>query len=273
MTEAVASASVAVLGLHVPAGLDQAVEAGQAASIKAYAVHWAGQEDVVKIERAAERALEEVAERRVEVAVASERIYPQPEPGGFTSLVAGMIVMAVMVTGMAFVPYLLVEEKETRTLEALLVSPASIGQVVVGKALAGAAYCLAGSGMVMALNALYVVHWGTALLAVACGTALAVGLGLLLGVLFDLPQQLSSFGALLMGALLVATFLSDMATLPASVAAVLRWVPTVAMAHALRLAFAETVPAATMAVDLGAVVGVAAVAYALVGWRIGRMDR
>jgi ABC-type Na+ efflux pump permease subunit len=139
-----------------------------------------------------------------------------------------MIVVAVVVVGMSFVPYLIAEERETRTLQVLLVSPASIGQVVAGKALAGAAYCLTGGGVVIALNYLYVVHWEVILASILCGTALAVALGLLLGIL------------------IAATFLVDMASLPAP----LRWVPTVAMAHALRLSFAESVPAARLAADL-----------------------
>jgi ABC-type Na+ efflux pump permease subunit len=157
-----------------------------------------------------------------------------------------MIVVAVVVVGMSFVPYLIAEERETRTLQVLLVSPASIGQVVAGKALAGAAYCLTGGGVVIALNYLYVVHWEVVLASILCGTALAVALGLLLGILFGLPQHTSAVSALLVRVLIAATFLVDMASLPAP----LRWVPTVAMAHALRLSFAESVPAARLAADL-----------------------
>jgi ABC-2 type transport system permease protein len=220
-----------------------------------------------------ERALGEAAGRPVEVAVARQRLYPDPAASQFTGMVAGLIVMVVVVIGMAFVPYLLVEEKETQTLQALLISPASIGQVITGKALAGAAYCLAGGSMVIALNYLYIVHWEAALLSVLCCTALAVALGLLLGVLFGLPQQASTVGALLMGVLVVATFLVDMANLPAALLAVLRWVPTVATTHALRLSFAERVPVAQLAADLGAVMGAALVVYLLVAWRIRKMDR
>ncbi|MFL7807013.1 MAG: ABC transporter permease [Anaerolineae bacterium] len=273
MKEAVSGASVAVLGLHLPAGLDQALEAGQPSLLEATAVHWADQEDVAEIERAVERALGEITGRPVEVSVAEERLYPDPDGGGFTSLAAGLIGMVVVVVGIAFVPHLFAEEKETQTLQVLLVSPASTGQVVAGKALAGAAYCLAGGGAAMALNSLYVVHWEAALLSLLCGTALAVALGLLLGVLFGLPQQMSAAGALLMGALVVATFLADMVRLPAFLLAVLRWVPTVAMAHALRLSFAESAPAGWLAADLGAVLGAALLVYLLVAWRIRQIDR
>lgn len=273
MEDAVRSASVPVLGLHLPAGLDQALEAGQAPPLQATVVHWAAPEDVAEMERAVERALGEAAGRPVEIAVSGQRLYPDPDGGGFTGTIATMIVIAVMVIGMAFVPYLMIEEKETRTLETLLVSPAGIGQVVAGKALAGAAYCLAGGAVVIALNVPYVVHWGVVLLAVFCGMAFAVAVGLLLGVLFDLPQQMGSIGALLAGALMVATFLSSMAALPTGVSAVLRWVPTVALAHALRLSFAARVPAGLLAGDLGAVLAVALAVYALAAWRVGRMDR
>ena len=41
-------------------------------------------------------------------------------------------------TALVLVPYLMLEEKQTRPMDTLLVSPATAGQVVLGKALAGA---------------------------------------------------------------------------------------------------------------------------------------
>ena len=58
----------------------------------------------------------------------------------------------ILMMGIFLVPSLLFEEKETKTMQALLVSPASIGQVVVGKALAGAFYILVTAVMMFAIS-------------------------------------------------------------------------------------------------------------------------
>ena len=79
---------------------------------------------MAEIERAVERALGEITGRPVEVSVAEERLYPDPDGGGFTSLAAGLIGMVVVVVGMAFVPHLFAEEKETQTLQVLPPAPA-----------------------------------------------------------------------------------------------------------------------------------------------------
>ena len=49
---------------------------------------------------------------------------------------------------------------KNKTLEALLVSPASAGQVVLGKALAGSFYVLLGGGLFFGLNWAAVTNWG-----------------------------------------------------------------------------------------------------------------
>ena len=44
-------------------------------------------------------------------------------------------VSLIMIMGLMLVPSLLLEEKQTKTMDALLISPANIAQVVIGKAL------------------------------------------------------------------------------------------------------------------------------------------
>jgi len=45
----------------------------------------------------------------------------------------------------------MVEEKEKHTMEALLVSPASYSQIVLGKTIAGIFYCLTAAAVVWSL--------------------------------------------------------------------------------------------------------------------------
>ena len=50
------------------------------------------------------------------------------------------------------VPLLLVEEKEKRTLDFLLASPASLKEIVAGKALTGVAYTVLIAGLLLFVN-------------------------------------------------------------------------------------------------------------------------
>jgi ABC-2 type transport system permease protein len=67
-----------------------------------------------------------------------------------------MFAVTIMLTmGILLVPTLMLEEKQTRTMDALLVSPASISQVVIGKAIAGFFYILVTAAIV------YLIYWTT----------------------------------------------------------------------------------------------------------------
>ena len=58
-------------------------------------------------------------------------------------MIATVLVIVLATIGGFMVPYLILEEKQTHTMEVLLVSPASVSQIGTGKALAGLFYCLA----------------------------------------------------------------------------------------------------------------------------------
>ena len=77
------------------------------------------------------------------------------------------------------VPMMMVEEKERQTLRFLLVSPASIVDVIAGKAFAGIVFCLATSGIGIIFSGEAASGFSVGLLAVlALGSILFTGVGL-----------------------------------------------------------------------------------------------
>jgi hypothetical protein len=83
-----------------------------------------------------------------------------PAPDVETSGVHIHILFATFFVAITLVPALMMEEKRTKTLDALLVSPASAGQVVMGKALAGLFYVLLlGTGALGVPGLRDVFHW------------------------------------------------------------------------------------------------------------------
>ncbi len=225
------------MGLVIPAGFDQAVERGEPIQLKGYFVHWMRPTEADEMRAFFEDKLTELVGQSVRIHTDGNAAYPQPASGGHPFMVAMNLVLAIVTICGAVVPYLMIEEKETHTVDALLVSPASIGQVVTGKALAGAFFGLTAAGVALAFNPRLVVHWEVAALTALCGTAFAVSLGLLLGSLFDNPQTMN----LWFGGVLVA--------------------------------FSGSVPWGQVWLNLGVVLACAGLVLAVVVWRVRLSDR
>ncbi len=157
---------------------------------------------------------------------------------------------------------------------ALLVSPASISQVVVGKALSGLFYVMVTAGVVFAINWSGVVHWEMALLFILGIGLFSVGLGLVLGSFFERQQDVVGLTMLLL-VIFIGTLFVDMLNLkiPTAVQALIPWVPSVALGEIIRFVFLENVPWAQVWSKLGSVLGISILLYAVVVWRVRRSDR
>jgi ABC-2 type transport system permease protein len=86
--------------------------------------------------------------------------------------------------GIAFTPRLLIEEKEKKTMRLLMVTPASFGDVVMGKLLVVLIYQLLISGVVLALQGAFTGQVPLVLLFALLGACLSIALGLLFGSIF-----------------------------------------------------------------------------------------
>jgi len=137
MEAGLAGYSGALLGLSLPASLEQQLAAGQPIKLEGLLAHWVSAEDAEELRAVFERKLGEIAGRPVQIALAEQRVYPTAESGGQTGLSAWSLIAVMLVMGGTLTPLLLLEERQMHTLEALLLSPATAGQVVAGKALAG----------------------------------------------------------------------------------------------------------------------------------------
>ena len=180
----------------------------------------------------------------------------------------------ILSMGIYLVPSLLFEEKETKTLQALLVSPASISQVVIGKAVAGAFYIFVTAAMIYLFTWVDVVHWDLAILYVSCGILFSVALGLVLGSFFEKQQDMlgmmTALVLALLGAVLVKSFGVEV---PALLESILPWVPSVALAEIGKATFLKTVATSQMWFDLWAVLIISLPLYGLVIWKVRRSDR
>jgi ABC-2 type transport system permease protein len=262
------------LGLMLPADFDQAIDAGQALQLDGYFAHWVGASDAAAEQAFFETQLAAFAGQPVRIDVEGHTVYPGPDSTGQPVLVSISLVVVIITISGVLVPYLMVEEKETRTMDALLVSPARISQVVVGKAIAGMVYGLVAAAVVFAFNRTLVVHWEWAVLATLCGTLFAVSAGLLLGSVFDNPQNMGPWMGFLFALLLMPVFLSMLKpSLPAFLSTVMPWIPSAALDKLFRISFSGGVSLDQALSNLGILVGSALLLLSAVAWIVRRSDR
>lgn len=203
-----------------------------------------------------------------------EIIYHAPDAMGEIRTTALIIVYALFYVGLFTTPHLMMEEKQTKTMDSLLVSPASVKQVVAGKALAGLAFVLIAVTAALAFNWTFIVDWNVAILGLFSGALLGVSLGLLLGLLFDNKQQLNTWMMILAQPLLISLFLSVIDPIfPQIVRDLISWIPTVALSLVFRYAFSSGATADQIITSLAVVLGSAVLLLALVAWKVLRMDR
>jgi ABC-2 type transport system permease protein len=112
-----------------------------------------------------------------------------------------LVIVAVAIAGGMVPAASLVEEKEKRTLQALLVSPTSVNEVLLAKGLLGWILAMAAGVVTLALNAAFGAQPLATLLGVAVGAVMMAQVGLLLGCWA--PDTNTLFAAWKGGALLL----------------------------------------------------------------------
>jgi ABC-2 type transport system permease protein len=260
-------------GLAVPDDFDQVLEAGGQLKIDGY-VAWANRRKADQFKTDFEALIEGLVGQPVNIDVEENIVYPPFDSGLWLLMVTVTPVTVILMMGINLVPTLLFEEKQTKTMSALLVSPASISQVVVGKALAGLFYVIVSAGVVFAINWTGVVHWDVVLLFVLSIGVFSVGVGLVLGSFFERQQDVIGLTMLLLLVFIGAMFVDMFGlTVPDVVQAMLPWIPSVALAEIIQFVFLENVPWGDTLANLGIVLGISALLHAIVVWKVGQLDR
>lgn len=274
--EGLTSMPRAAIGLIMPPGSlgSPAGDSLGVVTVQGYYAHWLDPAEVAQQAGFFEAQLSEAGGQTVRIVTAGHAVYPALDWGGHPFLFSVTAGLILLIVGLAIVPYLMIEEKEAHTFEALLVSPARMSQVVLGKAAAGIFYCLAAASVVFALNAWIVVHWEIALLAALLGAAFGVSAGLLIGALVDNSATLSLWVGVLLIPLLVPTFLGffENAPVPAVVRAVVPYLPSVAMTKLIKIALAGDLAGAPILFNAAVLLGATALILALTVWQLRRRE-
>jgi ABC-2 type transport system permease protein len=258
------------LGVVVPSDFDQTLEADGEPELSGH-ILWVHRTKVPELELKYSDKFSELLGQPVRVNIGENFIIPQPDVE--TSTVQFTILFAVFWMAISIVPHLMMEEKQTRTMDALLVSPASAGQVIMGKALAGVFYLLLSGGLFFALNWAYVTHWGLALLAFLCATLFSIGVALALGAFIKSPQQMTLWMLPIVVVLLIPAFFAQEPNLTANLKAIFSWLPTTALVEMFQFALSSHAPLSQLLTNLTIALGSTGLVFAIVIWKVRRADR
>ncbi len=275
MEAALASYPNPRLGLILPADFDQRAGDGQAIQLQAYFPHWATPDQLSQKSAFFEGQFSQASQAVIHLELDGHAVYPSENLGGQPFLVLFNLLVVVLFIGITLVPLLMIEEKEARTLNVLLVSPASLKHVIIGKALVGFFYSLFPVTVMLVFYNRLFVHWEVAILAVLLTSCLAVTAGLLLGIMSDSPTTASMWGSLILVLLIGSAFLKLFTGLSLSPAiqSALDWLPGSAILQLFSISQAGEVASGSLWLNVSALLAAIMCVFLLLAWGLHRMNR
>lgn len=260
-------------GVAVPPDFNQLLEAGEGVELEGFVV-WANRSKATQLKSDFEQKFTALSGHPVQINIERNIVYPPPGSTLLLSILTWTSVFVILAMGINLVPHLFFDEKQTKTIDALLVSPASVGQVVMGKALAGLFYILVTAIVAFALNWVEVVHWDVAALFVIVSGLFCVALGLVLGSFYERQQEITGLTMVLIVFFVSAMFIDAMdLEVPTFIQVVIPWIPSVALSKILQLSYLENAQWAQLWPNLGSLLGFSFLLYAVVVWKVRRSDR
>ncbi|MCJ7659438.1 MAG: ABC transporter permease [Anaerolineales bacterium] len=260
------------LGLVLPADFDQSLASNQTPTLSGY-IFWVDRKKASGLEAKYSQAFSEIIGQPVQVVIGQNILIPQADVNGMPATVAQQMVYYVFMTAFMLIPFLMLEEKQTRTLDALLISPASPGQVVLGKALAGFFYILVIGGLALAMYSQYIVNWGLALAAFLEYALFAIGLGLAMGSFLKSMKQVGIWIVVLALFLVAPPLFYMESNLKAGIRAVLTWLPSSALASLFRFSCTTGATLEQLLLNLTIATVSIGLVFGLVILKIRRSDR
>lgn len=171
------------IGLVIPAGFDDAIRRGERVEMNVYV--WG--ESLLKHRTVLLVAISEqvflLAGHEIPVDVVTTTLGEAESIPWAERLLPFVVFLAVIIGGTMIPAVSLVDEKQKRTLRALTITPASLGEVAVAKGIMGGLVSLTMGLVVLALNRAFGAHPALLALVMALSAVGAAELGLLLGLL------------------------------------------------------------------------------------------
>lgn len=225
------------IGLIASSDIDLALVNGETPVLEGYMVHWLSQRQVETLLAHSERAASQALGTAVRIDL-QDPVPLSPETYGLGFLAATTTLFTLAFCGVALVPNLMIEERQRKTLNALLVSPAGAVDILLGKAVTGLFYSMIFIAVIAALFFPLIIRPLVTLLIVLAAASLFILLGLLLSQIIKQQAQLSIYGMAIFLPLLLPQFLGVMAELfPGWLQVAIKWAPGTVAARLILASF------------------------------------
>ena len=258
------------IGILIPADFDQTLVSGETAVLTGYTM-WVFRNSVAEMESKYSELFSQLLGGSVEVRIGENVIVP--EPGVHYNTVNFQVIWAVFFMALMVVPQLMLEEKATKTMDALMVSPVSPGELVAGKAVASLFYMLISGGLYLALNHAYVVNWWLTLLAFFCTALFSICLALFFSGLVKNPQTIGILILPVIAIFVLPAMFQHEPFLAPGLRGIFGVIPTSAMVEVMGFSFSSSAPLNELLTDLAIILVSIVLLYAGVVWQVRRSDR
>lgn len=272
LKDEISSGRGSIIGLVLPEDFSSMVAAREKINIDGYLTHWIKPDAVNYLEEYFEKKIQLLIDSPVDINIVDDQVYPDEDTRGIQVMFILQMINAIMTITLILVPQLFITEKESHTLDALLVSPASLFDLVIGKGLAGIFYAVIAVSIVIAMNTKIIAHWPLLILSTISGIILTVLTGLIIGLLFGNYQQ-ATFVMWIVGIGAIAPpFIKLILTadLPKVLEAVVNWSPSGQLANLLLMSLMKTVDSHAALLGLGTIWIVNIILLSINLWQINQ---
>jgi len=238
--------------------------------LQGYYPYWMKSSQIEDIKSSAEMTLENLWEISIEFYDDIKIVYPVMENYAFgkTFIASIGLLLQLTIMGLSMAPQLIVEEKDSQTLQAIVVSPATLGHFILGKTLAVLFYTMLTTAIGLIFVGPLIIHWGLTLAALFIGMLVIITPGILLGTLLENKQQIQIWVWVMFIPIMLPMFFSIVRILPEGLMNVLDWWPTVALARLLRTGFTLNPPINTYKMEIIYLVSLTLILFGITLWVI-----
>lgn len=270
LQDEIASGRSSIIGLALPEGFSAKVSSKEKINIDAYLTHWTESQEANQLVQHFENKIHLLTDNPVEITIVDYQIHPDEDTRGSEVMFILQMVNAIMTITLVLVPQLMIVEKETHTLDALLISPANLPDLMIGKGLVGVFYATVAIVIVVLMNLKIIAHWPLLILSVMSGITFAVLTGLLIGLLFSNFQQATLAMSMVVMIAIAPAFIKLILTvsLPKILDAIVTWLPSGQLACLLLMSLMRSVDHQLALLGLGAIWLANLILFGLSLWQI-----
>ena len=249
-------------------------ETNSSVEFQAYYPYWMTTSQKTNIRTATKTTLERLWGVPIEISEDTVVVYPLMDSYAFgkTFIASVGLLLQLTVMGLSMAPQLIVEEKESRTLQAIVVSPANLSHFVLGKSLAVLFYSIITTTIGLIFIRPLVIHWGLTITALLIGMFTIIMPGILLGVLLESKHQIQIWVWVMFIPTILPIFFSLVRVLPERVMDFVDWWPTVALSRLIRAGFTLNPPINTYRPEAIYLLSISLVFLSITLWTIRRQS-